>query len=326
MTTNNHIFQPDESSNSTRWLVQGMFPLGDTIIIAAQPSVGKSFFVEALATSIAFDTPFLNFGVTGGHVLLVDEDTPSDRVKSRLAKYSYGHKSKSPYNIYLHSKEGHSIDDGSLVKLIEGYKDLRLTIIDCLVSVSGKADLDRTIDMKYLTSFIQAVSRNDMTIIINHHISTKKAIIPELAMTCANPQALLMNNTRIVSASDSLYILASPDTDGILRTLLVRPVSRRVTLPTKIFSARLTEDDTTIDLSYGEPLDFNKNLNRNERRLLELINLGEEMTVKDIWVKAKMFYSDKTLREVLHSLEDKKYMELFARKGKGGSLYYKRIL
>jgi len=320
------IFIPDASLKPTRWLVQGLFALGDTVIVAAQPAVGKSFFVEALATSVAYDKPFLNYDVAGGNVLIVDEDTPTSTLTNRLTKFAKFYKNDRPYNVYLHSKEGYQMDNGSLAKLVSGYEDLRLVVIDCLVSISGKADLDRTIDMKCLTSFLQDISREDMVIIINHHISTKKTITPEEAMTCGNPQALLMNNTRIASASDALYILASPDVDGVLKTLLVRPISRRITLPVKMFSARFIEENTSMHFHYGEPLDIKKSLSRDEQRVLSLFESGEQLTVKAALQRATQWYSDKTLREMLHSLEDKGYLQFVKREGKGGRLFYERIL
>lgn len=322
----NKVFDPDTVTAPTRWLVQGMFALGDAVVVAAQPAVGKSFFVEDLATSIAYGKPFLDFDVAGGDVLIVDEDTPTETLERRLSKFGKFHNCDRQHNIYLHSNEGYSMDNGSLVGLVNGYKNLRLTVLDCLVSISGASDLDKTLDLQCLTSFLQRVKRDDMVIVINHHISTKKTITPEQAMTCANPQALLMNNTRIASASDALYILASPDTDGVLKTLFIRPVSRRITLPVKMFSAKFAEEDTTMRFSYGEPLDIEKNLDRDEQRVLSLFDMDEQLTVQATLQKVQKLYSEKTLRDLLHSLEDKGHLELIARTGKGGRLVYERIL
>lgn len=322
----NNVFMPDTIQKPTRWLVKGLFALGDQAVVAAQPAVGKSFFVEALATSVAYNKPFLGFEVTGGNVLIIDEDTPTATLVNRLSKFDKAYDGQRPHDIYLHSKEGYEMDNGSLVKLVNSYKDLRLVIVDCLVSISGKADLDRTIDLKCLTNFMQGVSRDNMTVIINHHISTKKVITPEYAMSCGNPQALLMNNTRIASASDALYILASPDNDGTLTTLLVRPVSRRITLTVKSFMAKFTETDTTMNFSYGEQVDIKKGLGRDEKRVKALLDPGKRLTVKDILFESEQLFSDKTMREILHSLEDKGHVRLVKRTGKGGKLVYERIV
>jgi len=326
MNIPDNVFTPSNQAQSTQWLVKGMLALGDNVIVAAQPAVGKSFFVEGLAVSVAYGQPFLNLDVTGGDVLIIDEDTPTETLTRRLSKFSRFHGPDRKHTIYLHSQEGNSMDNGSLVKVVNSYEHLRLVVIDCLVSVSGRTDLDKTLDMRGLTDFIHNVRRDDMTVIINHHISTKKTFTPEQAMTCANPQALLMNNTRIASASDAMFILASPDTDGILRTLLVRPVSRRITIPIKMFSAQFTEDDDSMHFKYGEPLDIKKSLDKNEQRVLSLFELDEQLTVRDALQRAAGLYSDGTLREVLHSLEDKGRIQLAQREGRGGRLVYKRLL
>ena len=145
-------------------------------------------------------------------------------------------------------------------------------------------------------------------------------------MTCSNPQALLMNNTRITSASDAIYIMASPDVDGVLKTLLVRPVSRRVTLPIKPFTSNLVETDSCMHFDYAGVLEVNKSLSKNEERALDLFELGEDLTVNSALQRAAQLFSDKTMRELLHSLEDKGYLKLVKRIGKGGRLQYQRIM
>lgn len=321
----NDIFVPTSNIRPIKWLVQGLIPLGGYALIASQPAVGKSFFVEALGISIAYDEPFLDiFEVTGGNVLIVDEDTESEALTRRLTKYSNFYNKVRPYDLHVCSKQGYSMDNNSLTNLVNNHSNLRLVIIDCLVSVVGGADIDRTIDVKCLTRFLQNIAHEDMTVIINHHISAKRMVEPEYIMTCQNPQALLMNNTRIVSASDSLYLLASPDTDGTLKTLMIRPVPRRTTLRVKPFSTILIEKDSTMNFEFEKTFDAKKILDKNEKRVLSIIEDEENVSVLDVLNRVAKLFSEQTLREVLHSLENKEYLELIKRTGKGGKLVYRK--
>ena len=324
-----HRFTPDSTSKQTEWLVRGLFVKSHWCVVAAHPSCGKSFFVEALAMAVINDKPFLGLDVNGGDVLIIDEDTPTDVLNARLSKFARHYSASEPkHELFVHSKEGLSMDDGSMADVVNSYQNIRLLIIDCLVSASGRSDLDKTRDIKFIDDFKSRVhgDNSDMTVIINHHISTKAQMTPEYAMTCENPQSLVMNNTRIVSMSDTVYILASPDNDGILKTLLVRPVARRNMIPAKPFTASLTETDAQMFFDYGEVLELGHALSVNDTRALAVFEMGEALTVAAAMARATQYFSDKTMREALHTLEDKGYLQFKMREGKGGRLVYERIM
>ena len=321
MTDN--IFIPNMKQEPVKWLVEGLIPVGDVGIVASQPGVGKSFLLEDLAISVAYGKPFLGMETRNGNVLIIDEDSPSNTLDRRLSKFSNYCKNDGKYNIYRHSKEGHTIK--TLPKLIASYSELKLVIIDCMVSITGEADIDRTIHAVAIGNFMAEVKRKDMTVLIAHHISTHNDLSIEQAMTCFNPQGLVMNNTRIVSSCDTLYILASPDMDGKLKTLFVRPVARRTTINAEAFTATLIEDEQTLHFEYGKAIDIKGELGKDESRALSLFeDVGERLTVKEALGKSAQYFSDFTLREHLHSLEDKGYIEVAKREAKG-KLVYERI-
>jgi len=81
-----------------------------------------------------------------------------------------------------------------------------------------------------------------------------------------------------------------------------------------------------MSFSYGEQVDIKKGLDRDEKRAKALLNAGEQMTVKEILAESEQLFGDKTMREVLHSLEDKGHVRLVKREGKGGRLVYERII
>jgi len=321
MTDN--VFTPNLKQEPTKWLVEGLMPLGDVGIVASQPGVGKSFLLEDLAVSVAYSKKFLGFDTRRGNVLIIDEDTPKDTLDRRLSKFSNSCPLENRHTIYCHSKEGHSLK--TIPKLIDSYSELKLIIIDCLVSVTGEIDIDKTAHAAGIGNFMQDIKRQDRTVLISHHVSTHSDLSIEQAMTCFNPQGLVMNNTRIVSSCDSLYLLASPDKDGILSTLFVRPVARRTTLTTGIFTTTLFEDSDTMHLDYGKAIDVKAELGKDENRALSLFEeIGNRLTVREALGKSAQYFSDYTLREHLHSLEDKGYLEVAKREAKG-KLVYERI-
>ncbi len=322
-------FDMDEKIKTPTWLIQGFLPMGHMALVASQPGCGKSFFVEALATAVLFGQPFLGQNVEPGNVLIIDSDSEPEAFKRRLIKCCkyYGGKENTQNKLFVLQAVTENLRDDSLAKLILKYHEaygLQLVIIDSLTKVSGMAEIDK--NAKCLQRFNLLMKQNNLTVVFTHHISTKKDLAPELVMTCSNPQGLLMNNTHIVSTSDSLYLLASPDADGTLKTLLVRPVTRRVTIPMKQFSINLIETSEHIHLEYDKELNLKKVVTDDEKRALELLPLGEELTVKDILANAAQYFSDATLRDVLHKLEDKGYIRLKTRIGKGGKLVYERIV
>ena len=58
-----------ESSDESRWLVEGCLPIGGTSILGARPKVGKSTLARNLALSVARGMPFLDMAVQQGPVV-----------------------------------------------------------------------------------------------------------------------------------------------------------------------------------------------------------------------------------------------------------------
>lgn len=316
------LFVPSLKQKPVRWLVKGLIPLGDGDLLASQPGAGKTFFTQGLATAIAYSKPFLGFDVIGGNVLIVDEDTPTASLNWRLSMFSNYYQDERQHAIYTHSQEGYTLD--TLPKLINSYSNLRLVVIDCLVAISGDLDPDKTVHAAKIGHFLQNIKSKDKTVLVNHHISTHSDLSVEQAMSCLNPQNLVMNNTRIVSASDTLYILASPDAGEKLKTLMIRPVSRRTAIPAGMFSASLVELKDSLHLEYGKVISPRLELSRSESRALNLFKVGDPFTVKVAIRECEQFFSEYQMREVLASLEDKGYLEM-PKKGARGHLIYRRI-
>jgi len=325
MTDN--IFRPESVTLSkTKYLVDGLFPLGNNALLAAQPGVGKSFWLEALAVEITCNEPFMGRQSMGGNVLLIDEDTPTDDLDERLARLFAGRTPK--FNLYKHSQEGHTME--TIPALIDRYKDLRLIIIECLVSICDGKDIDNTTSAGKIGNFINSIKKNDRVVITSHHITTHNNLSVGDIMTKPNPQGLVMNNTRIVSSCDTLFLAASHETgqDTDLETLYVRPVSRRKTIPMKAFSTKLVPEKNEIPslksflhFEYGKEINW-KELSKAEKRILSLFDDEEIMTVQKTFTKSGQFFSLDVLRPILSNLEEKGYIQLLDKKGAKGALLY----
>lgn len=327
------IFNPNTNYNHVKWLVKDLIPLGHTALAIAKPSAGKSFVVESLAVSVAHNMPFLGFETKHGNVLIIDEDTPTDTINRRLSKFvkyyedqkDEDDKKKKNHTIFLKSMEGNTIKD--IPKIIDCYPDIRLVIIDCLVSVTGgDLDLDKTLHATAVGNFMQSIKRKDRTIIITHHITTKSNLSAEEIINSPNPQSLSMNNTRIISSCDSLYVLASPEGNSKLESIVIRPVSRRATISIKTFTALLHESDDTMHFEYSGIVNLKAKLTKEETVAINFFEtIGEELTVKEVIVKGAEYFSPEIARKTLKTLEEKEYLEMTRRKGKGGNIVYRRI-
>jgi len=323
----NGLFIPEEAEERTSWLVKDFIPLGGYCLFASQPGVGKSYLLEALAVDVAYGRSFLGMDTLGGDVLLVDEDSDPPVARARLARFCGSDKPK--HQLFVWIGEGFRITDGQthgLKSLIRrpAYKNVKLVIIDSLAGVvGGKSNLDNTKDSSAITEFLMELCSPDRAIVVVHHISTKHNLSVSEAMTCDNPDRLVMNNTRLVSSSQGYYVLASPTKGGKLEELFVRPVMRRVLLG-KPFSASLCENGSGdyFKLNGAVFQTASGDLGKSERRILSEFPLDGETTVKSLDDQMDGFFHTNTLRTHLDALEDKGYIEVVAKHGKGGTHYY----
>lgn len=320
---NKNVFVPSGDIKSVNWLVERLLALGHVNLFVAQPGIGKSFLVEDLAVSVAYNKPFLGLPTQHGDVVLIDEDTPIDTLQERLKKFSASCPPKGRNTLFVHSKEGHSLK--SIEQLIESYPKAVLVIIDCLVALSDNLNLDNTADASKAGQSMQKIKADNRTVIFIHHISAKYNLAPDELMSHPNPQGLSMNNTRLVSACDTLYLGASPDTDGILRTLYLRTKSRRRTIPLSSFVTNLHDNKKAMFFEFGKSIDLRTSLDRDQSRVLEIFEVGQEFSIQNMVTDSAQYLDAAKARKIATELESKGYYEYLGKKGKGGKMYYRRI-
>lgn len=241
----------------TKWLVKDLIPLGQLVISVAQSGSGKSFYGEALATSIVYNKLFLGHATHDGDVLIIDQDTPTETLNYRLKRFGAEYGGNPKHKLFVSSMKNLSLTDGTLINTIKDHPSVVFVLIDSLHSIFGNLNPDSTKDMNKLAEFKQVCVHPNITVMFNHHISEKVTLTADEFMTC-EPRKLPMGSSTINQQADTYYILATPDTNGTLTSLYVRPVAKRVSIPSKTFITRFVDGNTNTAIfeysgDYQEP-------------------------------------------------------------------------
>lgn len=307
-----------------KYLVDGLVPAGQLLGNYGQAQVGKSFLTNGLALSVACEKPFMGRDVKGGDVLIIDQDTPEGILTARLNKFARYFDFEMKHKLHICSMEGLTFKKDSLAAKINSYPDAILVVIDCLHGICGHFDPNKTHDMsEAMPRFKAAVARPDLTVMFNHHISEKNPMEVQEYMTC-NPRALAMGSSVINQQTDGYYILSSPDLDGILRTLYVRPISRRTSIPMKPFIASLVETTGYAHWEYLEVFEGSRDaLGRGERAILDLADRYDLLNVDGVYEMLGSEYSREQIRVMLKSLEIRGFLKW--RRGRSNKYIYQKI-
>jgi hypothetical protein len=299
------------------WLVDGLIPLGKMLQVLAQAGVGKSYWVEGLAVAVTFEQPFMGLETIGGDVLIIDEDSPTDTLQIRLAKfgkhYMNVYKIQAKHKLFVRSMTGVSMRAGGLAKMILQYPTVKLVVIDSLTGVSSGVELCKGSEAMVLARLKVTCLRPDLTIIFTHHITEKRELPVDVLMMC-DPHALTMYSSVINQQMDGYYIAGSPDTDGILRQLCIRPISKRVALRQKSFVCSLYETEEYLNFSGCSAYDI-KNigmLRDIESDVMALFETrpNEHITVRQIDTLMGGIWGVNSLRDVLFIMRKKELLHL----------------
>jgi len=304
----------------SKWLVDKLIPLGQLCIILAQAGVGKSLLINSLAISIIHDMPYADLDVVGGNVLIIDQDTPTDVLNRRLKKWNDGMSTKAKYKLFVESMNEYSLDNGTLMAIVKDYAPMcSLIIIDCLHTVLGKLNPNYIADMNYLSTMKKKCLNGNCTILVNHHISQKERIKLEDLMQ-GDTAHLAMGSSAIIQQADSYYILGASAIEGRAERLFIRPVSKRVSIPTNPIILRLLQVDGGEKLYYDGYYEIG--LEQVENHVLMLFREQNiERGVKEIYEAMNHRHGEKALRTALDSLEEKGY--LMMSKGRSNLFKYR---
>lgn len=302
-----NLFDFEEAQAPTEWLVKDIIPKENLVFVLAQAGVGKSFWVEQLGVSVAFEKPFMGVDVEGGDVLIVDQDTNTPVLRQRLAKFGAYYKTKPKYNLYWQSMENLSLKNTSLIDCVNSYPTVKLVIIDSLTSVSMGLNMCEEKDMGHLNKFKKCL-RPNLTIIITHHISEKKTWSVDKLMTC-DPHGLSMYSSVINQQADTYFVVGSNDIGKRLTKLYIRPVTKRTVIDHEAFTCDLVELNGHLHFDDLQPYDISKSdiLSDIEEDILTwLKEEAEEKGIKDICRGLGDLHSEQALREATNMLRQKK--------------------
>lgn len=295
-------FDFDKPVAETGWVVENLIPSNHLCLVLAQAGVGKSLLVEDLAVHIVFNEPFCSMRTAASDVLLIDQDTASNVLYKRLQRFRRGMAGEQQHKLFVESMNQWLLDKGSLMRIINSHTSAKVIIIDCLHSICGRLNPNKTGDMGILARLKHECLTEDRTIILNHHISEKNNYtIDELMAN--NAHGLSMGNSAILQQADTYYVVGAEATNGLTDKLYIRPVAKRTTIQSKPLVLKMTKptDDTERLEYYGL---FEPEFSEIEQDILALFReRPSDRSVRDIYEDIGHKVNEATVRKSLISLE-----------------------
>lgn len=303
-------FDFTEELQQVKWIVKDLIPAGQLCLVLAQAGVGKSLAVEDLGVSVVFGLPFCGFETVDGNVLIIDQDTPTDRLKARLKRFGMGTKAEKKHTLFVESMQGYSLGSADrLFKLINDHPTAKLVIIDSLHSICGRLNPNHTTDMGVLAKLKRECLTDDRTIIINHHIS-EKVVYPVHSLMTEDTHKMSMGASAIMQQADTYYIVGADASNGVTEKLYIRPVAKRLSIPTKPIVFQILQTDNG-----GEKLEFHgyyePEFGDVEKDIVTLFRESNTMrTVKEVYEALGHQYGENKVREALSGLEKRGFLFL----------------
>lgn len=300
---NTRTVEPFDFSNISveelRWLVKDLIPLGHLCFLLAQSGSGKSFLLEGLALHVAAGIKFCDMDTAEGDVLIIDQDTPTDVLQTRLKRTADGLGIKPVHNVYVESMAGYSLVGSCIPDAINYYNPV-LVILDSLHSICGKLNPNSS-DMNVWAKIKAKCLTRDRTIITAHHLTEKITLSLEQLMD-QEIHLSGMGNSAIKQQADSEYILASTVEDGKIDCIYLRPIAKRQAIPQTPYIIKMSENGSGIKFE-GNGY-YNPDISEIESDVLLLFEeTHEEYMVSEIRSKMGNKWGEKPLRTALKALE-----------------------
>lgn len=158
----------DSESEAMEWLVSGLLPVGETVLLCALPKVGKSKLAIDLAFSVATgESRFLGQETKQGKVLLITPDASKMSLKQELMKRGF----RKPDSPNLHIFPRWSIDQMAVLEAkLENFRP-DLVVIDSLKKITAGKEISEN-SAEFADNIIalnDMLSRYRATGILVHH-------------------------------------------------------------------------------------------------------------------------------------------------------------
>ena len=158
----------DSESEAMDWLVSGLLPVGETVLLCALPKVGKSKLAIDLAFSVATgESRFLGQETKQGRVLLITPDASSQSLKQELTKRGF----RKQDTANLHIIPRWNIDQMAVLEAeLENFRP-DLVVIDSLKKITAGKEISEN-SAEFADNIIalnDMLSRYRATGILVHH-------------------------------------------------------------------------------------------------------------------------------------------------------------
>ena len=229
----------DSESEAMDWLVPGLLPVGETVVLCALPKVGKSKLAIDLAFSVATgESRFLGQETKQGKVLLITPDASKQSLKQELTKRGF-RKQDSPN---LHIFPRWSIDQMAVLETkLEKFRP-DLVVIDSLKKITVGQEISENSDefANNIIALNDMLSRYRVSGILVHHANKSNDAIGV---------ERVRGSTAIVGACWGTWILERiPKKDpNNARRMIVDPKD-----PKRIFTATSRDaEGTTLNIEFN---------------------------------------------------------------------------
>jgi hypothetical protein len=165
-------------------LVEGLWGVGDRVILCGPPNVGKSWLMHALAIAVGGGGQWLGRDVRRGSVVIVDEESSEWGLYDRFRLLADGAgRDPRALPVYLASNKGLRFDtpegDATIRRMLEEYRP-SLLVVDSLVRVHrGKEN-----DNGEMSDFLERVKRLGLhygcSIVFIHHLKKPSLVETDL--------------------------------------------------------------------------------------------------------------------------------------------------
>jgi KaiC/GvpD/RAD55 family RecA-like ATPase len=277
----------DSESEAMDWLVSGLLPVGETVLLCALPKVGKSKLAIDLAFSVATgESRFLGQETKQGKVLLITPDASKMSLKQELTKRGF-RKQDSPN---LHIFPEWSIDQMAVLE--EELENFRpdLVVIDSLKKITAGKEISEN-SAEFADNII---ALNDMLkryratgILVHHANKSNDAIGVERAR----------GSTAIVGSCWGTWMLERiPKKDpNNAKRMIVDPKD-----PKRIFTATSRDaEGTTLNIEF--------NVENNSWEFMGEVGLDEQEAQQQSTYQERIL---KVLRDNQRNLSGPEIMEL----------------